>query len=599
MQDKKKIFFMLHIVYAVINAIIIPKVCLPIENVKIVGCETSDKIMFLSITYLFVFLCIYILWNYIPYMLANKIQILRKIFFCFVFFLTIQVIMCYPYDYISWGDSAVVLGVAQNGYPLYWHNYMTSVYVLAINIVFGSPIFIGIVQGVMYAYVVSFICARIYDKNKYVSYFILSIFVAYSHFWGINPYRIFVYGILLMYLIAKTVFEIEDGVFFEKKNIIVNSALAGFLAFFRTESILYIFFVAILMIAHKKTIKKLILTSVLISCLTYIIFFVPQSVGNQKYYKNDYLLISVYGLVSDVLYYDTQGDSLVNTGYRGAQEDINGLIIERDKIEQYGSYVYHYWCGVTNNSTTQSDFSDDERKSIIKSAFRLCYHNIPILVRERICGLSWIFHTNLWESTPHVEFVYKNCRDNKEYNDAIKEYVDFGGVIEQKMEKDKESLNVFYLIDYFQKEKSVIIFLFIVILIGLFIYHIVSKAKWYENFIIQQKKNIILVFIATILYLTIWNYFNLFHIYILLIYVLFTGLFVRSIVKLRKDKTFIWISIYTLISFTIALFFCPFPDFYYFSPTMECIIIIEGIYYSKHPLFWHNKSKLKNRKIKK
>ena len=159
----------------------------------------------------------------------------------------------------------------------------------------------------------------------------------------------------------------------------------GVLAFWRSESIIYLVFAPFLIFAayrHDINIKK-VLAFAVAAVVLFGVVNLPQSAGNKKYYNNDYMIVSTTRPLSVILNVDG------TTDYAGAEEDlaaINAIIsIEHIKDFPYNSISYQSWNTIAHEGRLSQTMSTKEAQGeYIESFIDIIMHNKKVFLKERL-----------------------------------------------------------------------------------------------------------------------------------------------------------------------------------------------------------------------
>lgn len=352
--------------------------CLPID---------SDAVPFMHIfSKILVFLIIWGMLEFFYYGLKHK-RLLFAFGGFFIFYI-ILLLCSYPGYYMS--DDTIIFGYATRYYPVYWHNYLTSLYFMAGMSLFPASTGPVILNDVCLALVSSYIFYKtdqlFVTKVKYVILLCgLMPFVLLS---ALMCFRPALYAPFFLFFFAFLYFEKKEQKKLTVGKFLMLSALAALLCFWRSEGIvLIVFCIALIPLCYGKYIKKTALF-----LLAFAVFFtvikLPQSSGEEKYYGSDYLIISTVRPLSLIVHREQT--------YDGAKEDLANI----DAIIDLG-YISYETLSCSSYNRYNSDFNEGRftqtgadgavQKAYLKSALRLIAHNPDLYLAER---LQLFFVTN-------------------------------------------------------------------------------------------------------------------------------------------------------------------------------------------------------------
>ncbi len=345
--------------------------CLPIDSGAVSFMHFFSKIL--------VFLIIWGMLEFFHYGLRHK-----KLLFAFsgFFLFYIILLLCsYPGYYMS--DDTIIFGYATRYYPVYWHNYLTSLYFMTGMSLFPASTGPIILNDLCLALVFSYIFYKtdklFSTKIKYVILLCgLMPFVLLS---ALMCFRPALYAPFFLFFFAFLYFEKKEQQKLAAGKLLMLSALAALLCFWRSEGIVLIVFCLILIpLCYRTGFKK-----ILLFLLLFAVFFgtmkLPQSKGEKKYYGSDYLIISTVRPLSLIIHRDQT--------YAGAEEDLENInaVIDLDYIsyETLSCSSYNRYNSDFNEGRfTQTGADDAAQKAYLKSALRLIAHNLDLYFAERL-----------------------------------------------------------------------------------------------------------------------------------------------------------------------------------------------------------------------
>lgn len=277
-----------------------------------------------------------------------------------------------------WDDSLTMYGFAIRLIPWYWHHYLTSAWCVGCLTVLPHPLAIPIIQYICFCFVMLYIFSRMLKsfKRPVLGTFIFALLIlAPATFYLVTQfYRNCIYAIILMFYIAYLLLENVEQAEYTPLKMVILCGLSAILSVWRTEGLL-IGIVGILLSCFK--IYKIKKNDKILIIMTYIVMFmclfIPQKIGDDKYYGKDYLIVSTLEPVRSIL-----NDSGVNLNYKGAADDIAAIgeyapvsYIRQGGIEAVRGYFYENG----HIDFDQSCVGADVQKNYLKAFVRLAIHN--------------------------------------------------------------------------------------------------------------------------------------------------------------------------------------------------------------------------------
>lgn len=328
----------------------------------------------------------------------------RKLLFTFVIYFAIYLgilLLNYPGYFMS--DDTIIFGYATRYYPVYWHNYLTSIYYMIGLSLFPASTGPIILNDLILAMVFSYIfyeTDRLYtSKIKYVIVIAgLFPFVLLS---AAMCFRPVLYAPFFLFFFAFLFFEKQKKASFSIPKSIMLSLLTALLCFWRSEGIVLILFCFVLIPTvyglPKKTSQndridrtdrrtdrfqwKQALCFIMVFIISFSLIKIPQSNGEKKYYGSDYLIISTIRPLSLIIHREQT--------YPGAEEDLANIdaVIDLDYIsyETLSCSSYNRYNSDHNSGHfTETGADADTQKAFLKSAVRLIWNNLDLYIAERL-----------------------------------------------------------------------------------------------------------------------------------------------------------------------------------------------------------------------
>lgn len=352
--------------------------CLPVDLEAVPFMHIFSKIL--------VFLIIWGMLEFFYYGLRHK----KLLFAFFIFFaLYLILLLCsYPGYYMS--DDTVIFGYATRYYPVYWHNYLTSLYFMTGMSLFPASTGPIILNDLCLALVFSYIFYKTEKlfATKFRYLILLCALMPFVLLSALMCFRPALYAPFFLFFFAFLYFEKKEQKELTLRKLLMLSVLAALLCFWRSEGIvLIVFCLTLIPLCYRTGIRKTILFLVAFAVF-FSIMKVPQTRGEEKYYGSDYLIISTVRPLSLIIHREQT--------YEGAKEDLANIdaVIDLDYIsyETLSCSSYNRYNSDFNEGRfTQTGADKAAQKAYLKSALRLIAHNPDLFFAER---LQLFFVTN-------------------------------------------------------------------------------------------------------------------------------------------------------------------------------------------------------------
>lgn len=352
--------------------------CLPIDTAMVPFMHITSKLL--------VLVCIYLFLSFLLYAWKRPRLLIP--------FLILMVIYCagliftYPGYYMN--DDAIIFAYATRYYPVYWHNYLTSLFYMTALSLFPASCGPVLLSDTLYALTYAYLfyrADRIY-KSRWCLLTLIAGVLPFTLLGALMCFRPAIYASFFLFYFIYLFLEHKERAACGNAKLFLLALLTAVLALWRSESIILlpIGFILIALTYHsgsffsKQTLKRAG-TFLLLSCVLFVLIKMPQSHGEKTYYGSDYLIISTTRPLSVIVHREQT--------YDGAQEDLANV----SAVTEFG-YLHNdsLSCGSYNryNSDhnegryTQTGASDTVQKAYLKSAMRLIFHNLDLYFGERI-----------------------------------------------------------------------------------------------------------------------------------------------------------------------------------------------------------------------
>ncbi len=355
--------------------------CLPID--------TAMVPLMHSLTKLLVLLGLFLFFEFLAYAFKRP-----KLLIPFVVLVGIYIIglfVTYPGYYMS--DDPIIFSYATRYYPVYWHNYLTSLFYMVAMSLFPMSAAPVLLSDILYALVFSYIyyrADRIYH-SKWCRLLLVAGILPFTLLGALMCFRPAIYAGFFLFYFVYLYFEWKEKAPLTICKLILLSLLTAVLALWRSESLILLPLGIFLIGFAYRNLRKTLLYFAL-SVVMFLLVKWPQSVGEANYYGSDYLIISTTRPLSVIVHRDQT--------YDGWEEDIANV----SAVTEFG-YLHNdsLSCSAYNryNSDhnegryTQTGASKELQDAYLKSAFRLILHNLDLYIGERIqlfCVTNGLFN---------------------------------------------------------------------------------------------------------------------------------------------------------------------------------------------------------------
>ncbi len=325
----------------------------------------------------------------------------------------VGLLVTYPGYFMS--DDPIIFAYASRYYPVYWHNYLTSLfYMVGMSLIpasAGPVILSDLCYGLVYAYIYEN-TRKLYPSKWTHSVLLLGV-LPFTLLGSLLCFRPALYAPFFLFLIAFLFFE------WKKKAPLTLCKLCG-IAFFsallsiwRSEGIVLMVFIYFILgfvyvssdpgpllldrpdIDEETTAgrkyrsglvsaffcKRNLVVFTVFLLFSFVLLKSPQDHGEKKYYGSDYLIISTTRPLSVIVHRDQT--------YPGAEEDLANI----SAVTEFG-YLHNDSLSCSAYNRYNSDHNEGRytetgadaatQKAYLKSAFRLIAHNLDLYLGERL-----------------------------------------------------------------------------------------------------------------------------------------------------------------------------------------------------------------------
>ncbi|MBQ8527180.1 MAG: hypothetical protein IJ429_01785 [Lachnospiraceae bacterium] len=344
--------------------------CLPIDLEMVGLMHVLTKVLVLLFLFLFL--------EFLAY--AWKKPKLLVPFLALMCIYGIGLLVTYPGYYMN--DDPIIFSYATRYYPVYWHNYLTSLFYMTAMSLFPMSAAPVLLSDIFYALVFSYVyyrADRIYGSNL-CRIILLAGVLPFTLLGALMCFRPAIYSSFFVFYFAYLYFEWKEKAVLTPLKMVLLALLTGILALWRSES-LVLLPIGILLIGFAYGSAKKAAVYFLLSAFMFLIVKVPQSVGENKYYGSDYLIISTTRPLSVILHREQT--------YEGSEQDIANI----SAVTEFGYLhndslscsAYNRYNSANNEGRyTQTGATKEMQDAYLKSALNLILHNLDLYFGERI-----------------------------------------------------------------------------------------------------------------------------------------------------------------------------------------------------------------------
>lgn len=344
--------------------------CLPIDTEMTTFMHVLTKAL--------VLLCLFLFGEFLVYAFRRPKLLIPFLGLMCIY--GIGLLITYPGYYMN--DDPIIFSYATRYYPVYWHNYLTSLFYMTAMSLFPLSAAPVLLSDTIYALVFSYTFYRAdrFYRSKWCTLALLAGILPFTLLGALMCFRPAIYSGFFVFYFVYLYFEWKEQASLTLRKLLGLALLTAVLALWRSESLVMLpiglFLIGFAYHNAKKAFVYLILSAIL-----FMLVKIPQSIGEEKYYGSDYLIISTTRPLSVILHRDQT--------YEGAEEDIANI----SAVTEFG-YLHNdsLSCSAYNryNSDhnegryTQTGASGEMQRAYLKSAFRLIAHNLDLYFGERI-----------------------------------------------------------------------------------------------------------------------------------------------------------------------------------------------------------------------
>lgn len=290
------------------------------------------------------FFVLVLLWQGLYYFVKKADR--RFVRYTLIYFAMMCILLLLTYPGIFRMDEFSLLFGALDIYPVFWQNYLTSVFYIFSLMLIPTPAGVILMQCVINSLVVGYLIYKIEALGVVKGRWIYAVYLPFVLFpvldSNLYPMRMSVYAFLELCLLMKLVFfrlEKKEPRGIEFVTMIILSALV---IVWRSEAIYYLIAIPVCFVCMlgKYTDKKVKMRFILWLLITVVVLYIPQKLGDKVINGNQYeltgMLLPVVPLV-DACVHEVQQttDSETKTELEGLLTVVDRVLNVELMVEEY------------------------------------------------------------------------------------------------------------------------------------------------------------------------------------------------------------------------------------------------------------------------
>ncbi len=382
-----------------------------------------EKVIGYVLSKLIVGIIIFLFWKLVFYVAGNfKKSPQIRLFSAFYVLGFIFLLFLWPDSLFRSIDNLVTYADAIRFVPDYWHSAYTSFVYCAFLMFFPNPLSITFMQWTFFVFDLAYISIRIrklFPEKKAASYLVFTVFlIPESLILMSDPYRTEIYALSCLFLVSKILLDTLENIEYKKAEAVALLILCAFVCIWRSEGIILGGAAAVFLIArslisrNKENALKKVLPIAISFIIAFIALYIPQKVGDVKYYGSDYNIINSFAVLHNTF---NREDS--NLTYEGAEKDISAIdkVVPIEALRLYGMEGYRR-NNVLNGHTdiNQSITSFEDGKAYTKAFHNIALHNPKAYVLTQAGMLKVVFRL---AQRDYIEKIHGNMPLSRDYPD--------------------------------------------------------------------------------------------------------------------------------------------------------------------------------------
>lgn len=286
-------------------------------------------------------------------------------------------------------DEFGILNSAVNLIPVFWQNYLTSIFYVFSLMLFPFPAGVVIVQCAVISLAAGFVITRF--EKRFGKWGLLS-FISFLFFpvldSNLYPMRMSIYAFLELVLLIvlaekneKTGQDMSCNIQTRKKdNLFVCIVLAAIVTVWRTEAIYYLLFFPLLLwiLFAKKWSRKKLVQTICGYLILSLVLLVPQTVGDKLTSGNQYDLTSVVLPLVPLVEAADASDSCQEE--LAAIDEVINVEVAVQGARENKSGISLFW---GNPDFQRTDYTDEEYAQFKSAYYRLILKYPTVFLQER------------------------------------------------------------------------------------------------------------------------------------------------------------------------------------------------------------------------
>lgn len=350
------------------------------------------------------FVLIWCVWKLIFAIFKSRIKLGTSITFSVIFIIgAILLLILFPGSLMTAIDNNITYAQAINFIPGYWHSIYTSCFYAGCMMVLPTPYMIVLFHWLGLVFGIGYIYNRI-DESEVISHKlkfpILVIFILpYVFVMLMDAYRSELYCVLCLIYIGIVILDIIEKRKRNLKECISVLLISSVISVWRSEGIILGFgtFFVLVLFVYSGSVKEKIL-KLLLAVFVFFVLFVPQKIGDIKYYGNDYKIVNITYPLGHIL-----NDPEANLSYEGAEEDIEALetfmpvsYLKEYYLDGYRRRNIAIGSRDINQSISALEYSD----AFVKAGYNIILHNVDKYLINQWNFLNIAFETYYFIDQP-------------------------------------------------------------------------------------------------------------------------------------------------------------------------------------------------------
>lgn len=380
----------------------------------------AERVIGYIISKIFAGVIIFLFWSLIFYIIKN-IKKVREIKFFLIIFAVLLVFLLFmwPDSFFRSIDNLVTYSDALRFYPDYWHSAYTSFIYCAGLMFFPMPFSISFLQCVFFVFDLAYIFIRIrkiFPEKKAAPFLVFALFLIPECFILMSdPYRTEIYALTCIFAVSKVLLDTLSGKENKTKDLVLLCVLMAFISIWRSEGIILGLFMLLFIVIRewKQGVKKLV-PFILSFVISFTAFYIPQKIGDMKYYGSDYSIINSFAVLHNTL---NREDS--NLSYEGCEADMAAIekVVPIEALRLYGIEGYRRNNVLSDHpDINQSITSFEEGKAYTKAFRNITLHNPKAYLLTQIGMLKTAFKLT---DRDYIEKIHGNMPLSREYPDYV------------------------------------------------------------------------------------------------------------------------------------------------------------------------------------